>query len=114
MMEPYEPDPYWQQTPQPYDQYGYPYPAAPPPMSGMAIASLVLGILAVMFCWIPVLGLIAWPLCLLGGGFGVAAIGPTGRGVAGGHGLAVAGLVCSAVALVVCVLYLVAFVALTA
>jgi hypothetical protein len=111
MMQPYESDPYWQENPQPY---GYPYPPAPHPMSGTAITSLVLGILAVMFCWIPVVGLVAWPLCLLGGGFGVAAMGPTGRGVADGRGLAVAGLVCSAVALAVCVLYLVAFVAITA
>ena len=86
----------------------------PPPMSGMAITSLVMGVLAVMLCWIPVIGVVAWPLCLLGGGFGIAAMGPTGRGVAGGHSLAVSGLICSAVALVVCVLYLVAFVALTA
>jgi hypothetical protein len=99
MMQPYEP---WEQPP-------YPYPPAPPPASGMAITSLVLGVLAVMFCWIPFVGVVAWPMCLAGGGFGIAALGPTRRGDVTGHGLAIAGLVCSAVALVVCLLYLAFF-----
>ena len=40
----------------------------------MAIASLVLGILAALICWVPFLGLLAVPVGLLGLLFGVIAI----------------------------------------
>ncbi len=121
--DPYQQDPYQQDPYQSggygqggYDYNGYqpvpyqqPYPYAPvarPPMSGFAITSLVLGILALLFCWIPFVGVIAWPLLLVGGGLGIVALGPTRRGEADGHGLAIAGVVCSGVALLVCLVYL--------
>ena len=121
---PYPPDPY--QDPhrsgygysgqQPYEQqpmpgaYGPPYvPVGRPPMSGSAVASLVLGILAVLFCWILFIGVIAWPLLIIGGVLGIAAFGRTRTGEADGHGLAVAGVVCCGVALAVCLFYLVPF-----
>ncbi|MGI5127485.1 DUF4190 domain-containing protein [Pseudonocardia sp. CA-107938] len=104
---PYQHDPYQQ------DPYGYAYPYRPP-TSGAAVTSLVLGILALLFCWIPFIGVIAWPLLLVGGGLGLGALGPTRRGEADGYGLAVAGVVCSGVALVVCLAYLVPFLLFTA
>ena len=33
-----------------------------PQSSGMAVASLVLGILSILFVWIPIVGLVAWVL----------------------------------------------------
>lgn len=107
---PYQHDPYQQN---PYRSGGYPYggqphPPAPfvrPPMSGFAVTSLVLGVLALLFCWIPFVGVVAWPLLLVGGGLGVAALGPTRQGRSDGHGLAIAGVACSGVALLVCLAY---------
>ena len=67
-------------------------PAAPP-TNGLAIASLVLGIIALCFFWIPFLG---WIPVLLGLILGLVALGrPYGRG------MAIAGAVCSGVALAI-------------
>jgi hypothetical protein len=80
---------------QPQTIYVQQAPAAP--SNGMAIASLVLGIISVVFVWIPVLGMIAWVTSPLGLIFGALAMRkPTHRG------MAIAGLVCSVVGLVIC------------
>lgn len=100
---------------QPFEpQQGYPggyYPQAPPgygpihgyaqqPMqpqsNGIGTAGGVLGILALVFSIIPIIGLIAWILAPLG--LVLGAIGTTRSP----KGLAVTGVVTSAIALIIC------------
>lgn len=75
-------------------------PQIPRPMSAFAIASLVLGVLAVVFAWIPfgafIIGVVAAVLAIVG-------IRRGNRG-ASGRGIAVAGLVLGVVAVALNVL----------
>lgn len=71
------------------------------PSSGMAIASLVLGIVAIFFSFIPLVNWFSFILVILGVIFGIVGIIGTGAGKKGGRGLAIAGLVVSAVALII-------------
>lgn len=74
-------------------------PGMPPQGNGMAVASLVLGILAVPF------GLVTWPGALLGilaiifGALGIS----KGNKVGKGKGMAIAGLVLGVLGLLICV-----------
>lgn len=69
--------------------------------SGMAIASLVLGIIAIFFSFVPLVNWFSFVLVILGVIFGVIGIIGTGAGKKGGRGLAIAGLAVSLVALIV-------------
>ena len=74
---------------------------APEPTNGLAIASLVLGIVAVLLGWIPIVGLVSWIIAPLGLVLGLIALGkPYGRP------LAIGGIVASAVGLLICLLWL--------
>jgi hypothetical protein len=77
-----------------------PAAAAPPiaqPTNGLAVASLVLGILAIVMFWIPFLG---WLPVLVGLVLGLVALQqPYGRG------MAVTGVVCSSIALALKLLF---------
>jgi len=98
-----------------YGQTGYgPYPGAPqwgqPPgagyvaprgPSGMAIAALVLGILALVFCWFPFVGTILAVLAVIFGGVALRR-----RDV--GRGQALAGAICGGIGVVLSVLLLIA------
>ncbi len=71
---------------------------AAPAGNGLAVASLVLGILALVTVWIPILGMIAWILAPLGLVLGLVALSkPIGRG------MAIAGAVCSGLGLLGCI-----------
>ena len=64
-----------------------------PPSNGMAVASMVLGIIAVFTFWIPFLG---WVPVVLGLVLGIVALSkPYGRG------MAITGIACSGLALLV-------------
>jgi Domain of unknown function (DUF4190) len=85
-----------------YPDPGYPYPAPPgyaqqypPPRTGngKAIAALVLGILAIVFCWTSVFDVIPVALAVV---FGFLGLGDAKRG-GGGRGMAISGLVCALV-----------------
>ncbi|WP_345379739.1 hypothetical protein [Pseudonocardia yuanmonensis] len=119
---PYGPPQQYGQYPQ-YGRYGAPQqpsaqvppqyapvpPPAPQPRNGLGTAGFVLGLLALLFAWIPFVGVIGWPLSVLGlilSGFGLQRV-TTGR--ADNKGLSVAGLALSAIALLVCVLWATAF-----
>lgn len=82
--------------------------AAPPPSrNGFAVTSLVLGLLGLVASFIPLVGVVAWPLVVLGlvlGGVGIARAKRSG-----GKGLAVTGVALSAAGLVVCVLWVAVF-----
>ncbi|MFC4948396.1 hypothetical protein [Pseudonocardia sp. GCM10023141] len=70
---------------------------------------MILGILAILFCWIPFFGVVAWPLLIVSIVLGCVALPATRSGGQTGHGMAIAGLVCSGLALIVCALYVVFF-----
>ena len=85
-------------TDQPYTDRPYPnqpYPDQPsterrPLGSGMAITALVLGILAVVFCWTVIGGVLFGLVAIV---LGFVASRRARRGVAAGRGLAIAGIV---------------------
>jgi hypothetical protein len=62
-------------------------PALP---KGMAVASMVLGIVGIVFIWVPFLGLIAGVLAVI---LGAVALNGVKSGQAGGGGMAITGLV---------------------
>jgi hypothetical protein len=97
--------------------YGYPPPypqqpyaqTLPAPRNGLGTTGLVLGICGLVFSFIPVVGLVAWPLVILGLIFGGLGLAAANRGEATNRGHSIAGLVCSGLGLVVCVVWLAAF-----
>lgn len=100
-----------QQAPMPPPAYGYAPPAAGAPArprtSGMAVASLVCGIIALCLSWILFVNFAAAVAGVLALVFGLVANGQVknGAGAVGGKGLAVAGIVLGVVALVIVLLY---------
>lgn len=87
---------------------GYPLPP-PTPKNGLGTAGFVLGLLAALFAMIPIIGVIAWPLGILGLIFGLVGISRVSNGTATNKGLTIAGAVLSAVALVICMVWIAAF-----
>ncbi|MBB5954813.1 hypothetical protein FHS29_001383 [Saccharothrix tamanrassetensis] len=84
--------------------------AAPrPPQNGLGTAGFVLGLLGVLFSFLPVIGLVAWPLVILGLVLGALGTARASRGRATNRGIAIAGVVLSAVGLVICVLWVAVF-----
>ena len=66
--------------------------------NGMAVASLVLGILSILFVWIPFIGLVSWILAPVGLVLGLVALNkPAGKG------MAIAGSICSGIGLLGCI-----------
>lgn len=93
---------------------GYPPPNMPSNQGrGLALTGLILGIVALALCWIPVINLFALILALAGLGFSIAALVIAIQRRTTARGLAIAGLVVSAVAAIASLvlwLLLVAFV----
>lgn len=75
----------------------------------MAIASMVLGICSVVFCWIPLFDFAAFIAGLLGVIFAPMAQRAlaSGKQVSGGKGVATAGLVLSIVGMILSALFIV-------
>ncbi len=97
-----------------YPSQGYypqPYFEPPQPRNGMGTAGFVLGLLAALFSMIPIIGVIGWPLSILGLIFGILGIARARTGAATNKGLAVAGTVLAAVGLVLCIAWTAAFAA---
>lgn len=70
--------------------------------TGMAAASLILGILSILFVWIPFVGLVSWVLAPTGLVLGLVAMKrPFGKG------MAIAGSICSGIGLLGCIGWLV-------
>lgn len=65
--------------------------------NGAATGSLVLGIIALVLSWIPVIGLVAFPLGLLAVALGI--LGWVWSAAKGGLGRAIGGVVCGGLAL---------------
>lgn len=80
---------------------------APPPTkkgAGLAIASMVLGIIALLLSWLPIINNLAAVLAVVGLGLGIPALIRARRGTSGGTGMAITGLVTSVLAIVLVVL----------
>jgi len=95
-------------APAPYQSYGppsYDVPSGPPPIkgSGLAVASMVLGIIGLVLSWVPIINNAAAVLALVGLGLGIPALLRARRGTHAGTGLAITGLVTSVLALVIVV-----------
>ena len=73
-------------------------PAAPLPKSGMAIASLVLGIVAAVTSFLPIINNLSLILAVLAVIFGIVGLVAASRGKRAGRGLAIAGIVVAVVA----------------
>ncbi|MEU6131114.1 DUF4190 domain-containing protein [Saccharopolyspora sp. NPDC047091] len=72
------------------------------PKNGLGTAGFVLGLLALLFSFIPIIGLIAWPLGILGLVFGVIGIIRARNGLANNQGMAITGTVLAGIGLVIC------------
>ena len=95
----YEPYPSQQYgAPDPSQQYGPPagYNPQPPQSKGLGIASMVVGILAVLLAFIPIIGVVSFVLGLVAIGLGIFAIIKRR-----GKGQGIAGIITGAAALVI-------------
>ncbi|HEX4724307.1 MAG TPA: DUF4190 domain-containing protein [Pseudonocardiaceae bacterium] len=89
-------------------------PAAPPqqlqrPQNGLGTAGFVLGLIGLVFSVIPIIGVVAWPLVILGLIFSLIGFFRGRAGRATNKGLALAGAILSVIGLLMCILYLAAF-----
>lgn len=73
----------------------------PKTTSAMAIAGLVLGILALLSSWIPIINNLSFLIALLGLIFSIVGLVATSRGMRSGKGMAIAALVINIIACVV-------------
>lgn len=82
--------------------------SVPPKTSGMAIGSLVCGILGILTGWIPVVGVSGWALAIVAIALGIAAVGQINRSPAhfAGKGMAVTGIVLGSVTIGFAILFL--------
>ncbi|WP_409184618.1 DUF4190 domain-containing protein [Amycolatopsis sp. VS8301801F10] len=85
----------------------HPAPAAPPapPKNGLGTAGFVLGLVGLIFAFLPIIGIIAWPLVILGIIFSALGFVRTRSGKATNKGLSIAGLVLSVIGLVICIVW---------
>ncbi len=86
--------------------YQNPQPQYQPPLQpqlpkGMAIAALVLGIIAILFCWFPVFNAVSIVLGIISLILGIMGVNKASKGLAGGKGMGVAGIILGAIALVI-------------
>lgn len=79
------------------------------PKNGFGVTSLVLGIVGAVFSLIPIIGVIAWPLVILGLIFGILGIVRASKGAATNRGVAIAGTALSAVGLLICMVWVASF-----
>lgn len=108
-----------QQQNYPMDQQRYPvnsgppaYPNAMQPVivmqpansNGMGTAGFVTGLIGLIFCWVPVLGIILAALGIIFGGVASSASRKAGTN----NSLAIAGLVLGVIALVIAILLIIA------
>ncbi|RZQ62132.1 DUF4190 domain-containing protein [Amycolatopsis suaedae] len=91
-------------------QIPYP-PVAPPqpPRNGFGTTGFILGIVGLVTSLIPVVGVVAWPLVILGIIFSALGIARAAKGMATNKGLSIAGVVVSVLGLAVCILWVFVF-----
>ena len=104
------PNPYHPQRPRSYPPPLSPRPRPPrrlPPGNGLGTAGLVLGIIALVFAVIPIVGVIAWFLWPVGLVLALIGFARVRSGEATNRGPALAGVITSGVAAALCLLGLV-------
>jgi hypothetical protein len=84
----------------PHPYYGYPPPPVEP-KNGLGIASLVLAIIGLLSVWVPVVNIASIVVGLIAVVLGFFARGRVKRGTANNGGVAVAGIVLGALAVIV-------------
>jgi hypothetical protein len=95
------------QPPPAYPQqyaYGAPGYAVPQQGNGLAVAALVLGILSVVFSWVPFFD---WVLAVLAVIFGAVGISTANKRMGAGKGMAVAGLVLGLITVVLGIVFVI-------
>jgi hypothetical protein len=86
-------------------------PAAPPeqqaaqPRNGLGTAGFVLGLIGLLLSFLPIVGVVAWPLVILGLIFSLIGYSRGRSGRATNKGLALAGAILSVIGLVICILW---------
>ncbi|MFB9905072.1 hypothetical protein [Allokutzneria oryzae] len=83
------------------------YPAQP--QNGLGTAGFVVGLIGLVFSFIPFIGVVAWPLVIIGAVLSGVGLSKATSGAASNKGLAIAGLVCSIVGLLMCFAWVGAF-----
>ncbi|MGV9363477.1 MmpS family transport accessory protein [Amycolatopsis sp. NPDC003731] len=83
----------------------HPAPQAAPPRNGLGTAGFVLGLIGLVFSPIPLVGVVAWPLAVLGLILAAVGVARVRSGKATNKGLSIAGVVVSLLALVVSILW---------
>ncbi|MEC3977627.1 DUF4190 domain-containing protein [Amycolatopsis sp. H20-H5] len=86
-----------------------PFPAAPeqpvaPPKNGLGTAGFVLGLIGLLISFIPVIGVVGYPLVIIGLILSIVGLLRVNKRVANNKGLAIAGIVLSALGLIACIL----------
>lgn len=90
------------QLPTHYDQTP---PPVTQPSNGLGTTGFVLGLVGLVLSPIPFIGVVAWPLVILGIVFSAVGIARVRAGKATNKGLTIAGLVMSIIGLAVCVVW---------
>jgi hypothetical protein len=75
------------------------------PSNGLGTAGFVVGLIGLLISFIPLIGVVAWPLVVLGIVFSAVGISKAVKGRATNKGLSIAGLVVSVIGLVVCIVW---------
>lgn len=75
---------------------------SPPPVSGLGIASFTLGVIALMFSWLPIAGCAAIPFAVVGLALGIPALCLAAKHRNRGLGFPIAGVVTNALAIAIC------------
>jgi hypothetical protein len=86
-------------------QYAPPPQTPMKPSNGLGTTGFVVGIVGLVLSFIPLIGVVAWPLVILGIIFSAVGISKAAKGRATNKGLAIAGLVVSVVGLAICILW---------
>lgn len=89
---------------------GHPAPSPPSPSNGLGTTALVLGILAILLAFVPILGFISYPLAILGIVFGLVGLRRVSRRTATNRGVALAGLITSVLGFVLVIVSTIAYV----
>ncbi len=100
---PYHPPPQGNPTFVPQQQGYLPPPLQAQPKNGMGTAGFVLGLLAALLALVPIIGVVAWPLSILGLVFGIIGIARVAKRVATNKAMSIAGTVLAALGLVLCI-----------
>ena len=76
--------------------------------NGMGTAGFVCGLIGLIFSFIPLIGVIAWPLVIIGIVLSAVGMNYANQGRASNKGLATAGLVVSVIGLAICIIWIAA------